>query len=75
MTIDQSMSLSGYNIIIVDKSVTIQVSPPASEKTIMNQDYFTQIGNSQSFVCGISGSSGISEANIEVYAIPTTVTL
>jgi hypothetical protein len=58
-----SLSVTGYNIVIADKNVTINSSGLI--------DKFTQMGNSQTFVEAIPGSSGIEEGNVQVYAIPT----
>jgi outer membrane protein assembly factor BamB len=55
-------SVTGYSIVIADKSVTIK-----SNGLI---DRFTEMGNSQTFVKAIPGSSGIEEGNVQVYAIP-----
>lgn len=55
-------SVTGYNIVIADKMINVSSNGL--------QDYFTLAGNSQTFVCGIPGSSGIEEGNTQVYAIP-----
>jgi parallel beta-helix repeat protein len=55
-------SVVGYNMVIADKMVTVDSNSL--------QDYFTVAGDSQTFVCGIPGSSGIEEGNTQVYAIP-----
>ncbi len=52
-----------YTFIVAYKNAVINTS---DGKT----DYFTQRGNSQTFQCGIHGSSGITEGDIEVFAIP-----
>lgn len=54
-------SVPNYYIIVADKSVTVGVNGL--------EDYFTTPGNSQTFVCGIPGSSGIEEGNMQVYAV------
>jgi parallel beta-helix repeat protein len=59
-----NFSITGYNIVIADKNVTISSNGL--------QDYFTVAGNSTSFVCGLPGSSGIEEGNTQVYAIPNS---
>jgi hypothetical protein len=59
-------SVKGYDIIVTNKQ--------ASGNKVVSDgktDYFTESGNSQSFVCGIPGTSGISEGNVFVYAVPT----
>ncbi len=58
-----NFSVTGYNIVIADKNVTIK-----SNGLI---DKFTQMGNSQTFVKAIPGTSGIEEGDVQVYAIPT----
>jgi parallel beta-helix repeat protein len=58
-----NFSVTGYNIVIADKNVTIKSSGLI--------DKFTQMGNSQTLFKAIPGSSGIEEGNVQVYAIPT----
>ena len=54
--------VTGYNIVVEDKIVTIYSNGL--------KDYFTAQGDSQTFVDGIPGTSGIEEGNMQVYAIP-----
>jgi hypothetical protein len=56
------LSVTGYYIIMADRSVTISSSGL--------EDYFAASGDSRTFVCGIPGSSGIEEGGMQVYAIP-----
>ncbi len=58
----------GYWIVIADKMVHIHnINEP-------NQiDKFTEAGNSQSFIMGIPNSAGITEGEIQVYAIPQSI--
>jgi hypothetical protein len=58
-----NFSVTGYDIVMSEKNVTIE-----SNGLI---DKFTEMGNSQTFVKGIPGTSGITERNFQVYAIPT----
>jgi len=55
-------SVPNYYVVMADKMVTVNSSDL--------KDYFTSQGNSSSFVCGIPGSSGIEEGNLQIYAIP-----
>jgi hypothetical protein len=56
-----TFSPPGYNIVLADKMVTIDSNGL--------EDYFTTPGDSQTFVKGIPGSSGIEEGNMQVYAL------
>jgi eukaryotic-like serine/threonine-protein kinase len=59
------LSVNDYTIVVTDKMANI---------TSKNQkDYFKVPGNSTTFVCGIPGTCGIEEGNIQVYAIPDTI--
>jgi len=60
-------SLPDYTIVFVRSKMAMV------QDDDFKQDYFNQLGNSQTFVCGISGSSGIEEFGIQVYAIPDSV--
>lgn len=55
-------SVSGYKIIISEKPVSINSNGLFA--------FFTEPGNSGSFVCNIPGACGITEGNMQVYAIP-----
>jgi hypothetical protein len=60
-------ALTNYYIVVADKMASV---------TCGNlKDYFTTSGDSRSFVCGIPGSCGIEEGNLQVYAIPTSMGL
>jgi hypothetical protein len=69
-----SLSVQNYDIVVSDSSVTItKTAGYLTSGTItpnVQKDYFTSPGNSQTFVGGITGSSGIEEGNMQVYAIP-----
>jgi hypothetical protein len=69
--------VAGYNIVFASKPIEIR-SPSSSSSPdstiIQNYDYFTKLGDSGSFVDGISGSAGIEEGTIQVYAIPSSLT-
>jgi hypothetical protein len=60
-----NFSVTGYNLVIADKMVTINSGDL--------RDYFTIARNSQTFICGIPGSAGIEEGNVQVYAIPESI--
>jgi hypothetical protein len=61
-----SWPAAGYTIVLADKPVEI-----VSERGFM--DYFNKTGDSGSLVCGISGSAGFEEGEIQVYAIPSNI--
>jgi hypothetical protein len=56
------LAVTGYTIVIA--------YGPVSVSQLSATDYFGSCGDSQSFVCGIPGSSGITEGDVEVFAIP-----
>jgi hypothetical protein len=55
-------SVSDYTIVIADKSVIVSSRG--------SSDSFERLGDSRTFMQNIDGSSGVSENNFEVYAIP-----
>jgi hypothetical protein len=60
----------GYYLVLSDKPITIKTNEGSGS---IQQDYFTNPGDSSSFVCGISGSAGIAEGKNQLYAIPEGV--
>ncbi len=58
-------SVPNYYVILADKSVTLESSSL--------KDYFTAKGDSRTFVCGMSGTSGIEEGDMQLYAIPNNL--
>jgi outer membrane protein assembly factor BamB len=53
--------ITGYNIVLANKMVTIDCNGL--------EDYFTASGDSQAFVDGIPGSSGIEQGTAQIYAL------
>jgi hypothetical protein len=59
-----SKQFLGYTLVATDKTdATVSVGG-------LGNDFFAGSGNSPIFACGIPGSSGIEEGDIQVYAIP-----
>lgn len=60
--VEMKLSDSSYWLVVSDKGVIVTAGG--------GRDYFGTIGNSETFVDGIPGSSGIEEGNMQSYALP-----
>jgi hypothetical protein len=57
----------GYNVILADKKVTVKVP------VIGSMDYFSSMGDSQTFINQIPGSVGVEEGDVQAYGLPWNV--